>query len=45
MDVHFDGGAVGGFAHPGVEVFAFASFEEEDIVAVVEFWEGLATEG
>lgn len=39
LEVHFDGGAVGGFAHPDVEVFGFAGFEEEDVVAVVEVGE------
>ena len=33
------GGAVGRFAHPDVEVFAFAGFEEEHVVAVVEVGE------
>jgi len=37
--VHFYSGAVVCFAHPEVEIFAFASFEEEDVVAVVEFCE------
>jgi len=37
--VHFYGGTVGCFAHPEVEIFAFPSFEEEDVVAVVEFCE------
>lgn len=39
LEVHLYGGAIGGFAHPDVEVFAFAGFEEEDVVAVVEVGE------
>lgn len=35
--MHFYGGPVGCFAHPEVEIFAFAGFEKEDVVAVVEF--------
>lgn len=37
LEVHLDSWAVGGFAHPYVEVLAFAGFEEENIIAVVEF--------
>lgn len=40
--MHFYGGAVGRLGHPHVEVFSFAGFEEEDVVAVVEFLGGLA---
>ena len=36
LKVELDGGAVRRLAHPDVEIFAFAGFEEEDIVAVVE---------
>ncbi len=35
--MHLDGRAIGRFAHPYVEVFALARFEEEHVVAVVEF--------
>ena len=34
--MHFHGWAIGCFAHPYVKVFAFACFEEQHIVAVVE---------
>ena len=37
--MHLDRGAVGRFREPEVEVFAFARFEEEDVVAVVEVGE------
>ena len=37
LKVHFYGGAVRGFAHPDIEVFALAGFKEKYIVAVVEF--------
>ncbi len=36
LKMAFHSGTVGGFAHPYVEVFALAGFEEEDVVAVVE---------
>lgn len=36
LRVEFDGGAIGRFGEPEVEVFAFACFEEEDIVCIVE---------
>lgn len=39
LEMAFYGWAVGGFAHPDVEVFALAGFEEEDVVAVVEVGE------
>ena len=39
LEVHFHGWPVRRFAHPYVEVFAFAGFEKEDIVAVVEVGE------
>ena len=39
LGVEFYGGAVGRVAEPEVEVFAFAGFEEEDVVAVVEVGE------
>lgn len=31
------GGAIGGLAHPYIEVLALPRFEEQDIIAVVEF--------
>ena len=37
LEMHLDGRAVGGLAHPGVEILAFSSLEEENIVAVVQF--------
>ncbi len=37
LQVHFYCWAIWRLAHPAVEIFAFASFKEEDIVAVVEF--------
>lgn len=37
--MHLHGRAIGGFAHPYVEVFTLARFEEENIVAIVEFGE------
>ena len=37
LQMHLGCRPIGGFAHPYVEVFALARFEEEDIVAVVEF--------
>jgi hypothetical protein len=36
LAVHLDGGAVGRLGQPDVEILAFAGFEEEDVVAVVE---------
>jgi hypothetical protein len=39
LAVHFDCGAIGRFREPNVEVFAFARFEEHDVVAVVEVGE------
>jgi hypothetical protein len=39
LQMEFDGGTVGGLAHPDVKIFAFAGFEEEDVVAVVEVGE------
>jgi len=35
----FDRRSVWRFAHPDIQVFAFAGFEEQDIVAVVEVGE------
>lgn len=35
--MHFNSRAVGRFAHPYVEVLSLARFEEENIVAIVEF--------
>ena len=35
--MHLDGRAIGRFAHPDVEVFSLAGFEEEDVVAIVKF--------
>ena len=37
LNVKLDRRTIGRLAHPRVEVFAFASFEEEDIVAIVQF--------
>lgn len=37
--MHLHGRAIGGFAHPYVEVFTLARFEEENIVTIVEFGE------
>jgi hypothetical protein len=37
LQVHLDGGSVGWFAHPAVQILAFARLEEENVVAVVEF--------
>ena len=39
LQVELDCWPVRRFAHPYVEVFALSSFEEEDIVAIVEFGE------
>jgi len=36
LDVKLDRRAIGRLTHPCVEVFAFAGFEEEDIVAIVQ---------
>jgi hypothetical protein len=35
--VKLDGRSIGRLAHPCIEVFAFTGFEEEDIVAIVQF--------
>lgn len=37
LEMHLDGRAIGRFAHPYVEIFAFAGFKEENVIAVVEF--------
>lgn len=37
LEMHLDGWAIGCFAHPYVEIFAFAGFEEEYVIAIVEF--------
>lgn len=37
LEMHLDGWAIGCFAHPYVEIFAFAGFEEENVIAIVEF--------
>jgi hypothetical protein len=37
LHVHFHSRAIGGLAHPTVQVLAFPCFEEKHIVAVVEF--------
>jgi hypothetical protein len=37
VNVKLDRRTIGWLAHPCIEVFAFAGFEEEDIVAIVEF--------
>lgn len=37
LEMHLDGRAIGCFAHPYVEIFAFAGFEEENVIAIVEF--------
>jgi len=34
-----DGGPVGRLAHPDVQIFSLAGFEEKDIVAVVKIGE------
>lgn len=39
LGVEFDCGAVWGFGEPEIEVFGFARFEEEDVVAVVKVGE------
>jgi hypothetical protein len=39
LAVHLDGGTVGRLGQPDVEILAFAGFEEEDVVAVVEVGE------
>jgi hypothetical protein len=39
LAVQFYGRAVGRFGEPQVQVLAFAGFEEEDVVAVVEVGE------
>jgi hypothetical protein len=39
LAVEFYGGTVRGFGEPDVEILAFAGFEEEDVVAVVEVGE------
>lgn len=39
LEVKFHSWAVGCFAHPYVEVFPLPRFEEQDIVAIVEFGE------
>ena len=36
LEVEFHRGPVRRLAHPDVEVFTLAGFEEEDVVAVVE---------
>lgn len=35
LEVHLDGGAIGSFAHPGIQILAFSCLEEEHVVAVV----------
>ena len=37
LHVHFHCWPVRRFAHPYVEIFSFPSFEEEHIIAIVEF--------
>ena len=37
--MHLDGRSVGRFAHPDVEIFALARFEEQDVVAIIKFGE------
>lgn len=37
LEMQLDGWAIGCFAHPYVEIFAFAGFEEENVIAIVEF--------
>lgn len=35
--MHFDCRPIWRFAHPYVKVFAFSGFEEEHVVAIIEF--------
>lgn len=37
--MHLHGRAIGRFAHPYVEVFALARFEEENVVTIIELGE------
>ena len=37
LQVHLDGGTIWCLAHPGIEILAFSCFEEQDVVAVVQF--------
>jgi hypothetical protein len=37
LKVHLDGRAIRGLAHPDIKIFPFPGFEEEHIVAIVEF--------
>ena len=39
LEVELHSWAVGRFAHPYIEVFTLPRFEEQDVVAVVEFGE------
>jgi hypothetical protein len=39
LQVHLHCGTVGRLGHPAVEILALAGLEEENIVAVVEFWD------
>ena len=39
LKVKFHSRSIGRFAHPYVEVFPLSCFEEQDIVAIVEFGE------
>lgn len=36
LKMHLYGRPIRRFAHPDVEIFAFASFEEKDIIAIVK---------
>ena len=37
LQMHLDGRSIGCFAHPYIEILALPRFEEEHVVAVVEF--------
>ena len=37
LKVKLDSWAIGWFAHPQIEIFAFAGFEKEHIITVVQF--------
>ncbi len=44
LNVKLDRRTVGRLAHPCIEVFALASFKEEDIVAIVQFGDFVESE-
>lgn len=37
LEMHLDSWAIGSFAHPYVEILAFTCFEEENVIAIIEF--------